>query len=108
MQETLAVEPIALVKGPEGEIYIGGTRVPLHTIVRAYENGATPEEIAQQFPSLSLGVAYEVIGYYLRHVPMVESYLAERAERHDAVRGLNESRWPQGGIRERLLARRNT
>lgn len=45
---------------------VGGTRVTLDTLVAAFEQGATTEEIAQQYPSPGLADVYSVIGYYLR------------------------------------------
>ncbi|HTT63751.1 MAG TPA: DUF433 domain-containing protein, partial [Bryobacteraceae bacterium] len=43
------------------------SRVTLDLVVRAFNRGATPEEIAQDFPSLQLPDIYQVIGYYLKH-----------------------------------------
>ena len=45
----------------------GGTRVTLEAIVAAFSDGATAEEIAQDFPAVSLSDVYAVISYYLRH-----------------------------------------
>jgi len=50
-----------------GVVRVGHTRVTLDTIVMAFTEGATAEEIAQQYPSLQLADIYSVIGYYLRH-----------------------------------------
>jgi uncharacterized protein (DUF433 family) len=41
--------------------------VTLDTIVAAFDAGATAEEIAQQYSSISLADVYSVITYYLRH-----------------------------------------
>ena len=41
--------------------------MPLETVIASFEEGATPEEITQQYPTMSLGVAYQIVGYYLRH-----------------------------------------
>jgi hypothetical protein len=37
--------------------------LPLDTVIGAFQDGATAEEIAQQYPSATLGVVYQVIGY---------------------------------------------
>jgi uncharacterized protein (DUF433 family) len=106
MAETLIVESVPLVPGADGVMRVGGTRVTLDTILAAFSKGATAEEIAQQYPSVSLADVYQVIAYSLRHTPEVEAYLTRRREENREVRKANESRWPPDGIRARLLARR--
>jgi uncharacterized protein (DUF433 family) len=61
------IETIPLVKDSHGVFRIGGTRVTLDLVVRAFNRGATAEEILQKFPSLELSDVYQVIGYYLKH-----------------------------------------
>jgi uncharacterized protein (DUF433 family) len=106
MAEALMTESIPLVVGTDGVMRVGGTRVTLETILAAFAKGATAEEIAQQYPSVSLADVYQVIGYYLRHTSEVEPYLARRRQEIHEVRIANESMWPPDGIRDRLLARR--
>lgn len=86
-------------------IYVGDTRVPLETVLRAFHRGATPEEIVMQYSALSLADVYLVIGYYLSHREEVDAYW-QRAKEHAAqVRRENEARFDTTGLRERLLAR---
>ena len=92
--------------GADGVIRVGGTRVTLDTLVAAFREGETPEEIAQQYPSVALGDIYAVIGYVLRHPGTVSSYLSRRSGLAKSVRAENEQRYPNDGIRERLLSRR--
>lgn len=106
MAEVLTTEQIPLVTGTDGVIRIRGTRVTLESVVSAFIDGATAEEIAEQYPSASLADVYQVIGYYLRHSTALESYFAERQQQICETRRANESRWPPDGIRDRLLARR--
>ena len=106
MPEVLATQTVPLVTGDDGVIRVESTRVPLETIVAAFEAGATAEGIAQQYPTVSLAAAYQVIGYYLQHRDELDRYLAERSGQRLATRVLNESRWPSDGLRDRLLARR--
>src|SRR6266576_3897747 len=80
MAEALTSEPIPLVSGADGVIRVRGTRVTLETLLAAFADGATAEEIAQQYPSISLADAYQVIGYYLRHTSELEHYLARRCQ----------------------------
>lgn len=106
MAEALTTEEIPLQTGADGVIRVRGTRVTLDTIVAAFADGATPEEIAQQYPSASLPDIYQVIGYYLRHATELDSYFAGRQAAAGQTGHENESKWPPDGIRQRLLARR--
>ena len=106
MAEVLTTEQIPLVTGADGVMRVRGTRVTLESVVAAFRDGATAEEIVQQYPSASLADVYQVIGYYLRHSTELESYLAERQQEVSETRRTNESRWRPDGIRDRLLARR--
>ena len=101
------MERIPLVTDLDGVVRIGGTRVTLDTIVTAFDQGATAEEIAQQYSSLNLADIYAVIGYYLRQRPEVEAYLRERQRQAQIIREQNETRFDPRGVRERLLARRD-
>lgn len=93
----------------DGVVRIGGTRVTLDTVVAAFEEGLTAEEIVQQYPSLTLADTYAAITYYLRHRKTVEDYLAERRRHAEAVRRENEARFPDtASIRARLLASRSS
>lgn len=80
--------------------------MPLDTVVEAFLEGLTAEEIAQQYPVLDLADVYAVISYFLRHRSSVESYLEERKQQAAELRARFEARSPQAGLRERLLARR--
>lgn len=102
----IATEPIPLVEGADGVMRVRGTRITLDTVLAAFRDGATAEEIVQQYPSISLADVYQVIGYSLRHLSELESYLARRHESIRAARELNESICLPYGIRDRLLARR--
>ena len=106
MAEMLTTEPIPLVADADGVVRVRGTRVTLETIVAAFAEGATAEEIAQQYPSISLADVYQVIGYGLLHSSELEPYLARRRQDILETRRSNESRWPPDGIRDRLIARR--
>ena|SRR5262245_35010073 len=89
----------------DGVIRVGSTRVRLDTVVFAYNKGATAEEIVEQYPSLKLADVHVVIGYYLQNRDEIEKYLGERQEYRERVRQLNEVRFDQTGIRDRLLTR---
>ena len=99
-------EEAPLYTDPDGVARISQTRVTLDTVVGAFRDGATPEEITQQYPTLQLGEVYAVIAYYLRHHIAVDAYLGERAALAAKVRLENEVRFDPHGVRARLLSRR--
>lgn len=103
---TIQPLPLPLTLGRDGVARVGGTRVTLDTVVRAFARGATAEEIAQQYPSLSLSDVYATISYYLQNREEVEKYLETRTAFAETVRRENQNRSDQTGMRERLLARR--
>lgn len=83
-----------------------GTRVSLDSIIFAFNEGATPEEIVQQYPTLDLKDVYAVISYYLQNSDEVEEYLDRRQAERQELKKVIESRFDPHGIRERLLSRK--
>ena len=77
-------------------------------VVRAFNRGATAEEIAQDFPVLELSEVYQVIGYYLRHSKELAEYLQERERTEAKLLADHIDEWRPPGLRERLLARRRS
>jgi uncharacterized protein (DUF433 family) len=67
--------PDLLTCTPQGTWRIAGTRVSLDSVIHSFWEGATPEEICQDFPSLSLAQAYGAIAYYLKQRDKVDAYL---------------------------------
>ena len=106
MAEAVSSELFPLETSPDGVIHVRGTRITLDTVWASFNEGATAEEIVQQYPTLSLADAYQAIGYCLRYPAIVDEYLTKRGEAAEAIRQSNESRWRPEGIRARLLERR--
>lgn len=58
---------ILLTRSPEvcgGRIRIEGTRITVHQIATLYQQGLTPEEIADQYPHINLAQVYAALAYY--------------------------------------------
>jgi uncharacterized protein (DUF433 family) len=92
-----------------GALRVGDSRVLLELVIRAFQDGATPETIVQRYSTLTLPDVYAVIAYYLRHRDEIEEYLIQREQKAEETRQRIESQ--QGDlseIRERLQARRQT
>ncbi len=60
MSLVIAPEPVPLATNVDGVVLVGGTRVPLATVVGAFNEGSTPEEIVLQYSSLRLADIYIV------------------------------------------------
>ena len=101
----MMTQTVPLEMTVDGVLRVGNTRVTLDTIVGAFNDGASAEEIAERYPVVPLADVYYVIGYYLSHYDEVESYLKERLEISQRVREENEKRFNSVGLRARLLAR---
>lgn len=50
----ISSDPAPLATGDDGVVRVGGTRVRLDTVIYAFNQGASAEEILQQYPALSL------------------------------------------------------
>jgi hypothetical protein len=74
-------------------------------VIDAFLTGASPEEIAQDFPVLRLDDIYAVQTYFLRHRDQVDAYLRERRSRAADLRREIETHSAQTGLRGKLLAR---
>src|SRR5436309_6652969 len=103
-QEDLAVSFTAQVEAPpiredaDGALRVGDSRVLLELVIRAFQDGATPETIVQRYSTLTLSDVYAVIAYYLRHRSEVEEYLTQREQKAEEVRQRLDSQ--QGDLSE--------
>ena len=88
-----------------GIIHIAGTRITLDTLLYAFFDGATAEQIVEQYPSLELADVYAAIGYYLHHKLQIDSYLKKRVKEAKNIKDQNKKKSNIYGIRKRLLAR---
>ena len=107
MAFTAQAEAPPLREDATGALRVGDSRVLLELVIRAFQDGATPEMIVQRYSTLALPDVYAVIAYYLRHHSEIEGYLAQREQKAEEVRQRIESQ--QGDlseIRARLLAQR--
>ena len=97
-----------ILRQDEGEVWrIGESRVSLDSVVYAFDEGASAEEIVWRFPTLDLVQVYSVISYYLQNQAEIHSYLANRRVRRAELKRQIENRFSPQGIREKLLARRD-
>ena len=90
----------------DGVARVGKTRVTLDTVVAAFNQGATAEEIVYRYPGLKLSDVYSTISFYLNHQQEVVEYLQQRQQQAQEIRLGNEQKFDPQGLRDRLLARR--
>ena len=79
----------------DGNIRVGGTRVTLDTIVASYQQGETPQEIHEGFPTLKLADIYAVISHYLNNQEEVDAYLRRQEEEAEQIRQQLEAENPE-------------
>ncbi|MFO1433282.1 MAG: DUF433 domain-containing protein [Candidatus Competibacteraceae bacterium] len=108
MNVVIQTEAPPLRQDSKGALRVGTSRVLLELIIRAFQDGATPEAIVQRYPTTTLPDIYAVIAYYLSHREDVEAYLAKREQQAGEVWQQIESRQGDlGELRRRLLTRRS-
>jgi uncharacterized protein (DUF433 family) len=106
---TAQAEAPPLREDASGALRVGESRVLLELVIRAFQDGATPETIVERYATLALPDVYAVIAYYLRHRGEIEEYLARREQKAKEVRQRIENQQGElSEIRARLLARRQT
>ena len=106
MVEPPLTQSTPLTQDEDGAVRVAGSRVTLDSLVRAFDEGATAEQIQDSFPSLTLREIYGAIAYYLEHRMEVGEYLKARREEAAALRRVAEDR-QDPAIKARIRARRD-
>jgi uncharacterized protein (DUF433 family) len=76
----------------DGALRIAGTRVGLRSIIVGFQEGESPEKIAQEFPTVTLAQVYGAIAYYLENKKLIDEFFAEvDREFERRVRPLSET-----------------
>lgn len=68
-----------------GRPCIAGTRTTVHRIAVWYKMGESPEEIAREYPHLSLAAVYAALTYYHANQTEIEADLAADAEEEERI-----------------------
>ena len=76
-----------------GRVRIDGTRVTVLQIVTCYQQGLTPEEIADQYPHVNLAQIYAALTYYHANRDEIDRELEAEAAEFDRL--ANEFAKPQ-------------
>jgi len=107
MEITLQPEAPPLHWDASGALRVGRSHVLLELVIHAFQDGATPEAIAQRYPTATLADIYTVIAYYLRHREAIEAYLDAREQHAEVLRQkIERHQGDLADLRQRLRARR--
>lgn len=63
-----------------GRSIIKGTRTRVSNIVAYYKLGLSPEELAREFPHLTLSQIHDVLSYYYEHQEEIDKEIDEDGE----------------------------
>ena len=77
---TVATEHPYVIRDQEilgGEPIIKGSRTPVRSIVEWWKFGATPEEIMENLPHLSLSQIFDALSFYADHRSEIEQHISE-------------------------------
>jgi uncharacterized protein (DUF433 family) len=99
---------VPLWEEPPGVFRVGGSRVLLEVVLRAFRRGATPESIVQSYGTLHLADVYAVISRYLANPASFDEYLHQCDEQAEAIRRRIEASQPPSVGKDELLARAST
>jgi uncharacterized protein (DUF433 family) len=84
----LTINPVALPlwTDEQGAVRVGNSRVLLDIVINAYNQGDSPEEIMNHFPTLNLGDVYAVLGYYLHNRAEIDAFITTNAQAAESLR----------------------
>jgi uncharacterized protein (DUF433 family) len=88
------------------EIRLRGTRVGIEAILSEYLDGALPEEIALNYPPVTLEHVHAAITYYLSHRTAMDQYLGHWADRSEEA--LRQQRQTGSAVIDRLTQARRS
>jgi uncharacterized protein (DUF433 family) len=88
------------VEKRNGGYFLAGSRVSLESIIYDFLDGASPESVVDNFPTLSLEQVYGAITFYLANRSELNAYLGETEKSWENARK-HQSQLP-AGLRDRL------
>lgn len=86
------------------EIRVRGTRIGIEAILCEYLDGGLPEEIAINYPPLTLEQVHATITYYLGHRDTIDEYLDQWIAGGDLA--LERQQQARSAVLERLMQAR--
>ncbi|MEE8450381.1 MAG: DUF433 domain-containing protein [Thermoguttaceae bacterium] len=77
----MTLDSLYLEMHSEDDVRVKGTRVGIEHLLSAYLAGSLPEEMAIEFPTLTLEQVHGIIAWYLRNREDADAYLHRRQRR---------------------------
>jgi len=96
---------VPLVQWEDGSIRVQDTRLLLAMIVTAFQQGDTPDEINDSFPSASVTQIKAVIDWYLNNRSEADAYLEEEEAEGERLRREIQSQ-PEYQAKTEILKRK--
>ena len=93
---------VKITMGQVEAFRIGESRVSLDSVVYCWQQGDSPETIADNFPALTLEEVYGAIAFYLANQQMIDEYLHRSEMRAEEIK--HEWRSNNSALYRRLLA----
>ncbi|MGE5335374.1 MAG: DUF433 domain-containing protein [Nitrososphaerota archaeon] len=91
----MALADPSYVREHDSTLYVGMTRVTVHSLVAAWRNeGYSAEELQLGFPALSLAQVYGTIAYYLDHQQNLDARFAAEDQEYYRQRALAQEADP--------------
>jgi uncharacterized protein (DUF433 family) len=91
--------PDVLVEWPDGEIMVEGHRISLYHVIDKYQSGFTPEQILDEYPTLSLEKINDVLAFYHENQAEVDAYLQRCRKEMEDFRAA----FPRGAGKDELI-----
>ena len=87
---------------PEGKPNIDGMRIKVELIATLHNAGASPEQMVEDYPPLTLAQIYSALAYYYDHKDEIDGQIEEGERFAESVRAELDS---SPKLREQLRAR---
>jgi uncharacterized protein (DUF433 family) len=96
------------VERRDGNVYVGPSRVTIDSIIIYWQQGQTPEQLHESFPSVPLAHVYGAIAYYLDHQDEIDAWIRESQELFEKRRAADEAARPEwyASMRQRMAEAR--
>jgi len=104
MTLTMTAVPLPLRTDNSGTVRVGNTRMSLDIVIDTFKQGADPEEIVRQYPTLELKDVYAAVTYYLYNQAEVEAYRAEQARETAEIERTSRAQWEASDFYKRAIA----
>lgn len=95
-------DDVPLHETSDGNVRVIGSRVTMHTIVGRFNEGDTPEDIHEGFPTISIAQINAIIAWYLKNQDEVDEWISEVDAEAEKLRLEIESRPESIAFRERF------